>query len=73
MWSMKTRTLTNAEFLSGLTKPLTNAELGKRIRTGKATAEERAEYERRMALPIAPEKVHRTVWSLPVARRMRKS
>ena len=70
---MKTRTLTNAEFLSGLTKPLTNAELGKRIRTGKATAEEREEYARRMALPIAPGAVHTTVWSLPVARRGRQA
>jgi len=54
-------------------KTPTNAELGKRIRTGKATAEERTEYERRMALPIAPGEVHRTVWSLPVARGGRRA
>ena len=53
-------------------KTTTNAELGKRIRTGKATAEERTEYERRMALPVVG-KVYRTVWSLPVARDGRRA
>ena len=49
---------------------MTNAQLGKLVRTGKASPEERAEMDRRMAERPKAGAVHRTIWDLPVARAM---
>lgn len=47
---------------------MTNAQLGRLIRTKKATPEQVAEMERRLEERPKPGPVYRTIWDLPVAR-----